>query len=462
MNKMFLRYCKKIFCFCDFNPLGYEQYVYLWRKEMKHMKPTLLTTLLLIAAAGLAIIGCQSRGGSANTLELWSIQTDGNGPDIFKRAVDRFTKDNPSIKVNLTMIVNDAYKQKLAVAMSSGKTPDCFLSWSGGPMYEYVKNNQIADITPYMNTNNYKNKFLDAAVAQGSYQGKIWGVPVQNVAICSVWYNKEIFAKYNLAVPDTIQELEAVCNTLVNNGITPFTLANKTQWTGSMYFMFLATRRGGTQPFIKAVDGSGSFMDPAFIYAGEKIQEWVNKGYFITGFNGLDWDSGQSRAPLYRGESAMLIMGSWFNSQALTESPEFYAKMGIFKFPRDEQGVGDPNTVIGTVGDNFYHVAESSQNKAKAFELITYLVDEAGIKDALDDGRIPPVKDVILEDPILAELFAQVQAAPDMQLWYDQSLSPEVADVHKVTCQEIFGGTLSPGAAAQQLQDAQAAYLKKE
>jgi raffinose/stachyose/melibiose transport system substrate-binding protein len=49
-----------------------------------------------------------------------------------------------------------------------------------------------------------------------------------------------------------------------------------------------------------------------------------------------------------------------------------------------------------------------------------------------------------------------------MQLWYDQSLSPEVADVHKITSQQIFGGTLTPQAAAQQLQDAQAAYLKQK
>ena len=83
-------------------------------------------------------------------------------------------------------------------------------------------------------------------------------------------------------------------------------------------------------------------------------------------------------------------------------------------------------------------------------------------KGALNDGRIPPVKSVKLDDPILSELFAQVQAAPDMQLWYDQSLSPEVADVHKVTSQEIFGGTLTPQAAAQKLQDAQAAYLKQQ
>jgi raffinose/stachyose/melibiose transport system substrate-binding protein len=359
------------------------------------------------------------------------------------------------------MISNDAYKQRLAVAMNAGMTPDCFLSWSGGPMYEYAINNQIVDLTPYMNANSFKDKFLDAAIAQVTYQGKIWGVPMQNVSVCSVFYNKEIFARYNLRIPNTVRELEAVCDTLKANGITPFSLANKTQWTGSMYFMFLATRRGGTQPFIKAVDGSGSFLDPAFIYAGEKIWEWVNKGYYNVGFNGLDEDSGQSRQIMYRGEAAMHIMGSWFISSALNESPEFYAKMGMFRFPRDEQGVGDIGTVIGTVGDNFYHVSATSKNPAKAFELITHLIDDEAVRDALNDGRIPPVKGVQLQDPMLAELFAQIQAAPDMQLWYDQSLSPEVAEVHKVTSQEIFGLTLSPRAAAQQLQDAQAAYRRR-
>ncbi len=228
-----------------------------------------------------------------------------------------------------------------------------------------------------------------------------------------------------------------------------------------MYYMALATRRGGIQPFVNAVDGSGTFLDPAFIYAGEKIQEWVKKGYFITGFNGLDWDAGQARAPIYRGEAAMVFMGSWFNMQALNENPAYHAKMGIFKFPRDEQGTGNPDTAFGTIGDNFYHVSASSKNQIKAFELITCLIDDVAVKDAIADGRIPPVKGVKLTDPILIELFAQIQSAPDLQLWYDQSLSFEVSEVHKVTSQEIFGGTLTPRAAAQKLQDAQAAYLKK-
>jgi raffinose/stachyose/melibiose transport system substrate-binding protein len=427
------------------------------------MKKCLLVCLMLLAAVGLILVGCsRSKGGSSdNTLEIWHVQNTGQGPGIIERAVERFKKDNPSFKVNIVVIANDVYKQRLAVAAASGQMPDCFFSWTGGPMYEYVNNNAIVDLTPYMNANNYKDRILDGAIAQGTYQGKIWGLPAMNMAVCMVFYNKEIFEKYNLKVPATIRGLETVCDTLKANGITPFSLANKTQWTGSMYFMYLATRHGGVQPFINAVDGSGSFTHPAFIYAGEKIQEWVKKDYFLPGFNGLDWDSGQARAPMYRGETAMLIMGSWFISQAGGEDPGFFSKMGMFKFPADEQGTGNPNTVVGTLGDNFYHVSSTSKNPEKAFELLTHLIDDEAVGDYLADGRIPPVKGVKLTDPMLAELFNVIQQAPDIQLWYDQSLSADAAQVHLVTSQEMFGLTLSPADAARRLQDAQAAYLKK-
>jgi len=426
------------------------------------MKKALLVCLLVLVSTGLVFaMGGQQASGSANTIELWHVQNTGQGPVIVENAASRFRRDNPGFSTTIVPIANDTYKQRLAVAMAAGQTPDCFFSWSGGPMYEYAKNNQIIDLTSYMNANNYKARILDGAVSQATYDGKIWGVPAFNIAVCMVYYNKEIFAKYNISIPTTIRELEAACDKLKANGITPFSLANKTQWTGSMYFMYLATRRGGTQPFIKGVDGSGSFLDPAFIYAGEKIQEWVNKGYFLPGFNGLDWDSGQARAPMYRGETAMLIMGSWFVSQAQGESPEFFQKMGMFVFPRDEQGTGDPNILVGTMGDNFYHVSAGSKNQAKAFDLITRLIDDAAIPEYLNDGRIPPVKGVRLTDPMMNELFGLVQRAPDIQLWYDQSLSPDVAEVHKVTSQELFGLTKTPRAAAQELQDAQAAFLRQ-
>ncbi|MCL2209203.1 MAG: extracellular solute-binding protein [Treponema sp.] len=420
------------------------------------MKKILLIGLILIAAS------FAFAGGGKETIEIWHCQAEGDGPAIFNRAKARFEKANPDIKINVVTVMNDTYKQRLAVAMAAGKAPDLFFSWTGGPMFEYVNNNQIVDLTSYMNANPaFRDKLLPAGVAQGTYNGKNYGVPTTNIALATIYYNKEIFQRLNLRVPTTIRELETVCDTLLRNNITPFSLANLTRWTGSMYFMYLATRYGGTQPFIKAVDGSGNFTDPAFIYAGRKISEWAGKNYFIQGFNGLDWDAAQARTPLYRGEAAMLLMGSWFVSQAQSESPDFYAKMGIFSFPRVEEGTGNPASVVGSVGDNFYHVSASSKNPAKAFEFLTFLLDDQGVKEMIADGKIPPVKGVQVTNPISQDILNQVNNAPDVQLWYDQSLSPEVAQVHLITSQELFARTKTPEAAAQELQTAQQAYLRR-
>ena len=46
-------------------------------------------------------------------------------------------------------------------------------------------------------------------------------------------------------------------------------------------------------------------------------------------------------------------------------------------------------------------------------------------------------------------------------MWYDQSLPAEVAEVHKSTSQEIFGGTKTPKDADKELQAAMDAYRAK-
>ena len=58
-------------------------------------------------------------------------------PGIYERAMERFMEDNPQYNVTIDVIANDAYKQKLVVAMSSDSTPDIYSHWSGGPMIEH-------------------------------------------------------------------------------------------------------------------------------------------------------------------------------------------------------------------------------------------------------------------------------------------------------------------------------------
>ena len=261
-------------------------------------------------------------------------------------------------------------------------------------------------------------------------------------------------------MPTTLSELEAVCDTLVENGITPFALANGPKWTGSMYYQCLVARYAGLEPFQAAVDGSGSFEDECFQWAGEKIQEWVQKGYFPEGVNSLDEDAGQAKQLIYQESAAMMLTGSWYTGTFSTDSPEFYEKMDWFSFPAVDGSDADTSIQIGTIGDQFVSFNCEGEKLDAAFECASYYASDEAQQVMVENGKIPPTKDAesLVTDPISKKVLEAANNASSTQLWWDQYLAPEVAQVHLDTCQELFGLTMTPEEADAQLQAAMEEY----
>ena len=313
---------------------------------------------------------------------------------------------------------------------------------------------------------NLKDRFIDGALAQASYNGKIYAVPVSNIAVAGVYYNKTIFEKFGLEVPKTVSELEKVCDTLLENGITPFALANGSKWTGSMYFQLLAARKGGLEPFQKAAAGKGSFEDECFKYAGEKIQEWVKKGYFPDGFNSMSEDDGQAAALFYQEKAAMYLIGSWKTANFKTDTEDagsdLYDRIGWFSFPAIDGSNADPSIMCGTLGDQFISFNCTGEKLDAAFEMATYLSSEETVKLMIDEGRIPPVKgiDDTISNPLSKDILNAANKASAVQLWYDQYLSPSVANAHLNGNQEVFGLTKTPEEANAMMQEAMKALNK--
>lgn len=450
---------------------------------MKMKKRKLLSLAMAAVMTGALLTGCGGKAAPADTdasaapesaaptaaastgektaLSYWHMMTGEPTGSIIQRSMDRFMADNPQYDMKVTQIANDAYKQKISIAMSSGTMPDLFVHWTGGPMIEYINSGHCLDITQYMDKDNYKDKYVDAGIAQATYNGKIYAVPIESAVIAGFFYDTRLFAKYKLEEPKTIVDLEKLCDTLKADGIVPFALANATKWTGSMYYTYLATRFGGVEAFQDAASGKGSFKNEMFAFAGQKIQEWVNKGYFNEGYNGLDDDSGQARQLWYSGKAALHLMGTWLPSTVLDENPEFYKNLGFFAFPSLEGSTVDQTICLGTMGDNFTSISPSCKDPDGAFKAITYLLDDTALKERAAVGKINPVKSFEATDPLIKKIKATMDAAPNIQLWYDQYLPPEVAEVHKSTSQEIFGLIKTPEQADDEMQAAMDAYLKK-
>lgn len=427
-----------------------------------------LMSLSLAAVMSVSLAACGSGGGgskggsdSDKTITYWNIGTEGADKAALEYAVNAFNENTDSgYQVEMVAIQNDNYKERLVVAMSSGECPDMYTSWSGGPMNEYIDSGFAQPVDDLYEEYGLDDIFMEAATAQATYNGHIYAVPTYNVSLAGIFYNTEIFDKYNLEVPTTLSELEAVCDTLVENGITPFALANGPKWTGSMYYQCLVARYAGLEPFQAAVDGSGSFEDECFRWAGEKIQEWVQKGYFPEGVNSLDEDAGQAKQLIYQESAAMMLTGSWYTGTFSTDSPEFYEKIDWFSFPAVDGSDADTSIQIGTIGDQFVSFNCEGEKLDAAFECASYYASDEAQQVMVENGKIPPTKNAesLVTDPISKKVLEAANNASSTQLWWDQYLAPEVAQVHLDTCQELFGLTMTPEEADAQLQAAMEEY----
>jgi raffinose/stachyose/melibiose transport system substrate-binding protein len=411
-----------------------------------------------LVIAVLALCMMLSGAALAQTIEVWHIYVSNHQTrPTLDHAIERFEAANPGVKIESVPIVNDEYKTKLMISMGAGDEPDIFLSLGGGPLLEYVNPGKVWDMKDALEETGLKDNFMDVTLGPVNFNGGIYGVPLNNVVGAAIFYRTDIFERLGLEIPTTLEELYEVAEVLKANNIYPFTLANFNRWTGSMFFMYLVDRIGGPETFENAANRTGgAFNDEPFVRAGEIIQDMVDAGFFPPGFNSMNEDYGQSRTLLYTGQAAMYLMGSWATATITTENPDVLENIDFFLFPAVEGGKGDPTNMIGTPGNNYFSISNKCENKELALEFLRYMTDSTSAELLVQANAIPPFVGGgdLLTNPLMIKLFETVQAANNVQLWYDQYLPPELAQVHLDTTQAIFGGTMTPQEAADAMEAA--------
>ena len=136
----------------------------------------LVLALMLVVSSMAALAELPELTKEPLEILLWDIAPEEPNKSIQEGAVQRFMADYPNITVNQVHQQNDNYKQQLVVAMSANECPDMYIHWAGGPMAEYYKSGFVNDLTEMFNKYDHPD-FIDAAVAQASYDGKILAIP---------------------------------------------------------------------------------------------------------------------------------------------------------------------------------------------------------------------------------------------------------------------------------------------
>ena len=113
---------------------------------------------------------------------------------------DQYTKDHPNVKINITVLDNQAFKDKLATVMQSGSPPDLFQSWGGGVLKQYADAGLVQDLTSAVKENGWGDSISPGALGLYSADGKVWGIP-WDAGMVGFWYNKDLFKKAGIDNP---------------------------------------------------------------------------------------------------------------------------------------------------------------------------------------------------------------------------------------------------------------------
>ena len=195
-------------------------------------KKVLALTLALTTLV--AIGGCGPKEKKPVTITFWHLDNQDDFKAVWQKQADEFMAANPHVKIEITVIENEAFKQKVATVMQSGNPPDLFRSWGGGRMNQYAEAGLLKDVTKEMKKGDFLETIGEGPMGVYSYKGKIYGAPY-NMGAVGIWYNKKIFAKHGLSEFKTWSELVEGCKKLKAAGVTPIALGDQDKWPGHFW-----------------------------------------------------------------------------------------------------------------------------------------------------------------------------------------------------------------------------------
>lgn len=381
------------------------------------------------------------------TITWWHISTKDPALSDWQKMADDYMAAHPNVKIEITVLENEAFKTKLTTVMQSGEVPDIFQSWGQGGMIEQVNAGLLKDITPDLDANGGEWRNSLGALDAFAVDGKNYGVPWDMGAV-TFWYNKDLFAQAGIeTVPTTWTEFLADCETLKAAGITPISVGEGDKWPGMHIWAYLVSRIGGADAFAAAAATgdarTGTFEDEAFVQAGYELKKLVDGGYFQEGFLGATHD--EMNATFGNGKAAMELGGQWSPSVEAANSADLVGvkNLGMFSFPAVEGGKGLVTDIVG--GGNGFAIGANAEPEAIDFVKYLTSLDNQKVIAASNTG-IPVAKGagVALADPNMVLVSDAVANSTYYQLYFDQVLPSAMGGIINDAVQKIFAGTATP------------------
>jgi len=236
----------------------------------------------------------KSVDGKGKTLTLWHYESDTSAMGIaWNQAIKTFEKETGA-KVKFEPKSFEQIRSTSSQVLNSDAAPDV-LEYNKGNATAGLLSSQglLTNLDPAVKAYGWDKKLAPSLQTTAMYNpkgimgsGNWYGVPNYGEYV-EVFYNKDMFAKQNIAIPTTQGEFVAAMAKFKSAGITPLAESAAEYPLGQLWYQLALSKadRGFVNNY-QLYKGKVNWQGPELSYATATIKDWVDKGYInkdVTG-----------------------------------------------------------------------------------------------------------------------------------------------------------------------------------
>ncbi|HKH49546.1 MAG TPA: extracellular solute-binding protein [Thermoanaerobaculia bacterium] len=303
----------------------------------------------------------------------------GDEKTAFEKVVGQFNQSHPNIKVSSLAVPYDAFADKITAAVPRGKGPDIFI-YAQDRLGGWIAAGNTVEPLDFFLDAPIKNRFLGTTMQAMTYQGNVYGLPL-NFKVITMIYNKKLLP----APPKTTAEMITTGKKLTNAASGKFGLAYA--YTDFYYHAALMNGFGGG-----VFDGRKPTLNrPENVKSFETLMKWTGQGFMPA-----EPSVALITSLFNEGKAAMVFSGPWFLGE-IKDGIDY----GLAPLPALSEAGGKPIRPWITVEG--VYIAAPSKNKDAAYEFAKYVTDVPAAKVLALEGRQSPANKGIYSDPQVAK-----------------------------------------------------------
>jgi len=279
--------------------------------------------------------------------------------------------------------------------------------------------------------------------------GTLYGVS-PTFLVNGVWYNKELLQSLGAEVPKTLAEFEDILAKAKAAGIVPIQFGNQTGVDGSFLYEMPQNQYSSAQELNEFIFGvnNRTLKTDGNIAAAAKLQEWVAKGYFNEGFNGVARED--ARAAFVNGDGLFTIGAN--RNFGGSSFPDMGENVGFFAFPpldssKPLQATGGPTSP--------FHIGINSKHPDEAALYLDYIIKPETLQEALVDSGVDT------DTPVVKDFFAAMESLEESNgfVGFLDVSAPGFGDALFAGVQELMANRVTPEEFVGSLDDLYQSYL---